>query len=91
MTNSRGTWVEVENHPDPEERAYAARGNQKVPYVLNVSGFLLEDAEVGSPARIRTMIGREMDGTLKTVNPSYTHSFGTVVPELLDIGLGEDV
>jgi hypothetical protein len=88
-----GTWVEVEKIIlTPEERAPTLpEETKKVPYVLNVSGFLLEDAEVGSPARIRTMIGRELDGTLKTVNPSYTHSFGTVVPELLDIGLGEDV
>jgi 2-amino-4-ketopentanoate thiolase alpha subunit len=52
---------------------------------------LLEDSELGSPARIRTLIGRELDGILKTVNPSYAHSFGQVVPELLTIGLEEVV
>jgi hypothetical protein len=41
---------------------------------------------VGQPARIRTLIGREQSGTLLVVNPSYTHTFGETVPELLTIG-----
>jgi hypothetical protein len=87
-----GTWVEIEKILlTPEQRAPTLPEDTKqVPYVLNVNGFLLEDAELGSPARIRTLIGRELEGTLKTVNPSYSHSFGEVVPELLKIGLGEE-
>jgi hypothetical protein len=87
-----GTWVEIEKILlNPEERAPTLPEDTKqVPYVLNVSGFLLEDSEIGSAARIRTLIGRELDGTLKTVNPSYVHTFGKVVPELLNIGLEED-
>ena len=87
-----GTWVEIEKIIlTPEQRAPTLpEDTKKVPYVLNVSGFLLADAEVGSPARIRTLIGRELEGTLKTVNPSYAHTFGKVVPELLTIGLEED-
>jgi len=46
----------------------------------------VEDAELGAVVRIRTIIGRELQGILKTVNPGYSHSFGTVVPELLTIG-----
>jgi 2-amino-4-ketopentanoate thiolase alpha subunit len=88
-----GTWVEIEKTLlTPEQRAPTLPEDTKqVPYVLNVNGFLLEDAELGSPARIRTLIGRELDGTLKTVNPSYLHTFGEVVPELLTIGLEEEV
>lgn len=88
-----GTWVEIEKVLlNPGERAPTLpEDTKKVPYVLNVSGFLLEEAEIGSPARIRTLIGRELEGTLKTVNPSYAHTFGKVVPELLNIGLEEDV
>jgi hypothetical protein len=59
---------------------------RRVPYMLRVSGFLIEPAEPGGPARVRTIIGRELSGTLKTVNPSYSHSFGNTVPELLTIG-----
>jgi hypothetical protein len=57
-----------------------------VPYILRVSGFLIEETELGQEARIRTIIGRELGGILKTVNPSYSHSFGTTIPELLTIG-----
>jgi hypothetical protein len=88
-----GTWVEIEKIIlTPEQRAPTLpEDTKKVPYMLNASGFLIADAEVGSPARIRTLIGRELEGTLKTVNPSYAHTFGKVVPELLTIGLEEDV
>lgn len=83
-----GTWVEIEQIVlKPEERAPTLpEDTKKVPYVLRVSGFLLEEAELEQAARIRTRIGRELAGILKTVNPSYSHSFGTVVPELLTIG-----
>jgi 2-amino-4-ketopentanoate thiolase alpha subunit len=87
-----GTWVEIEKILlTPEQRAPTLpEDTKKVPYVLHASGFLLEDAELGAPVRIRTLIGRELEGTLKTINPSYDHTFGKVVPELLTIGLGED-
>jgi len=41
---------------------------------------------MGQEATIRTIIGREFTGTLITVNPSYSHSFGQTIPELLTIG-----
>jgi len=41
--------------------------------------------------RIKTLIGRELEGKLTSVNPSYAHSFGKIVPELLSIGLEEDL
>ena len=87
-----GTWVEIEQIIlTPEERALSLPEETKqVPYMLNVSGFLLDDGVMGATVRIRTLIGREMEGTLKQVNPSYRHSFGEVVPELLRIGLEED-
>ena len=83
-----GAWVEIEQVIlTPEQRAPTLPEDTKqVPYVLRVSGFLVEPAELGAQARIRTIIGRELSGVLKTVNPSYSHSFGTVVPELLTIG-----
>ena len=83
-----GTWVEVGRTVLPaEERAPGLPADTAaVPLVLRVSGFLLEPAVVGQPARIRTLIGREQSGTLLVVNPSYTHTFGETVPELLTIG-----
>jgi hypothetical protein len=92
-TVSQGTWVEIEQVVlNPDERAPTLpEDTRQVPYVLRVSGFLLEGAGLGEPARVRTLIGRELSGTLTTVNPSYSHSFGETVAELLDIGLDREV
>lgn len=89
----QNTWVEIEQIVlRPEERAAnLPEDTRQTPYVLRVSGFLQHEAEVGQTVTIRTMIGRELNGTLKTVLPSYTHSFGTVVPELLTIGTEADL
>ncbi|HQJ11683.1 MAG TPA: 2-amino-4-oxopentanoate thiolase subunit OrtA [Anaerolineae bacterium] len=89
---SKGTWVEIEQIVlKPEERAPSLPPEtQAVPYVMRVSGFLLEDADLGQEVRIRTLIGRELRGTLRVINPSYTHSFGETVPELLTIGIGDE-
>ena len=84
----KGTWVEIEQVVlKPEERASnLPEDTKKVPYILHVSGFLTKDGEMGLPVTIRTIIGRELGGILKVANPSYTHSFGTTIPELLTIG-----
>lgn len=84
----KGTWVEIEQVVlKPEQRAPTLpEDTRQAPYLMRVSGFLSEAAEIGQEASIRTIIGRELRGTLKTVNPSYNHSFGTVIPELLTIG-----
>ena len=67
----QGTWVEIEQLVlRPEERAPSLPlETREVPYILRVSGFLCEDAEIGQKACIRTIIGRELTGTLRTVNP----------------------
>ena len=84
----KGTWVEIERVLlRPEQRAAnLPEDTAKTPYVLRLSGFLQEDAELGQQVRIRSLIGREHQGVLRLVNPSYTHSFGNTVPELLKIG-----
>lgn len=91
-TVSAGTWVQIEHRVlEPAERApNLPEDTRQLPYVLRVSGFLLEDAAIGSEARVRTLIGRELQGSLTTVNPSYEHSFGETVPELLVIGLDRE-
>jgi 2-amino-4-ketopentanoate thiolase alpha subunit len=83
-----GTWVELERIVlEVGERAPGLPADTAaVPLVMRVSGFLLEPAEIGGPARVRTLIGREQGGRLRTVNPSYSHSFGDTVTELLTIG-----
>ncbi len=85
-----GTWVEIEAVLlTPEERApNLPPDTAQVPYILKLSGFLTEDAAMGKEVAIRTLIGREHRGVLKVANPSYAHSFGATVPELLTIGMG---
>lgn len=83
-----GTWVEIRSIvlKQEERAANLPEDTKKTPLVMLVSGFLIDDAEIGAEAAVRTIIGRELSGTLKTINPCYTHSFGLTVPELLTIG-----
>lgn len=87
-----GTWVEVQRTLlEPEQRSSALPEETRTcPYVLRMSGFLTAEAEIGDQVTITSMIGREHEGTLVTVNPSYAHTFGETVPELLHIGLSDD-
>ena len=91
MSVARGTWVEIESIVlKPEERAPGLpEDTAATPYVLRLSGFLEEEAEVGDEVAVKSLIGRTHRGVLRAVNPSYEHSFGTTVPELLAIGLRE--
>ncbi len=89
MSVARGTWVEIESIVlKPEERAPGLpEDTAATPYVLRLSGFLEKEAEVGSDVTVKSLIGRTHRGVLRAVNPSYDHSFGATVPELLVIGL----
>jgi hypothetical protein len=84
----KGTWVEIEQVVlTPAERATTLpEDTKKVPYLMRVSGFLENDAEIGDEVTIHTIIGRLLAGKLVTINPSYSHTFGKTVPELLTIG-----
>lgn len=88
---NKGTWVEIERVLlKPEERSpNLPEDTRKCPYVLRVSGFLQDDAELGDNVKILSIIGHEHRGVLRVVSPSYSHSFGAIVPELLTIGLQE--
>ena len=55
----------------------------KVPLAQWVKGHLLEDAEIGGQAQARTRTGRLVEGILQEVNPSYSHNFGSFIPELM--------
>ena len=57
------------------------------PYGARVKGFLEEAAAVGSPAAVRTLAGRRVEGTLVRLDPAPDHSFGEPVRELFDIGV----
>lgn len=91
MRVAKGSWVEIESIVlKPEERASGLpEDTAATPYVLRLSGFLEEDAEVGEEVPVKSLIGRTHRGVLRAVNPGYDHGFGATVPELLHIGLRE--
>ncbi len=87
----KGTWVEVERTMLGGGRRVAGRledPTQVAAYSVRVSGFLLEDAELGQQVRIRTITGKLHVGKLRIQSPSYGHSFAHTVPELVKIGRG---
>jgi len=82
----KGTWVEVERTLVSADRRLPVRtlDPAKLPsYMVRVSGFLLEDADLGQQVRIRTITGKVHIGKLRIQSPSYGHSFGHTVPELM--------
>jgi len=60
---------------------------KKVPLETWVKGFLNQDAELGDDAQITTITGRVVSGKLVEVNPTYSHSYGNHIPEVLQIGI----
>ncbi len=88
-----GSWVEIEKVlMTPEQRApQVPDDTRSTPYIMKVSGFLCADAAIGDEVKIKTLIDREICGTLKVIHPHYEHSFGETVEELLKIGIGGKV
>ncbi|MGA2079003.1 MAG: 2-amino-4-oxopentanoate thiolase subunit OrtA [Holophaga sp.] len=85
----KGTWVEVERMLFSTDGQAPNRplDPAKVPsYLVRVSGFLLEDADLGQQVRIRTIMGKIYVGKLRIQSPSYGHSFAHTVPELMHTG-----
>jgi hypothetical protein len=89
---AQGSWVEIEQVVlTPEQRVQSLpQETRSVPYLLRVSGFLQQDAELGQVVQVKTIIGRTLSGKLKTVNPGYSHSFGETIAELLPIGTDQE-
>jgi hypothetical protein len=85
LAAKRGDWVEVTREVlAPGERApNLPEDTAEVPYTLRVRGVALADAEEGAAVRVRTAAGREVEGRLVAVNPSFDHDFGDCVPELV--------
>ncbi len=72
----------------PDQRPDSLPESTKsVPYECWIKGFLLNsEAQIGQEVQVETLIGREISGTLVSVNPAYDHSFGRPQTELLSIG-----
>lgn len=83
----KNSWVQIKKTIlQPNERAsHLPEETKKVPLEMWVKGTLLEDAELNSEVKIKTITGRIESGVLICVNPSYMHTYGEFVPEILEI------
>lgn len=83
-----GSWVQIHRVvlPPGERAPQVPEETQRVPLELLAKGFLLGEARMGDEVTIRTIIDRELTGTLVAVNPCYDHDFGAPVPEFLTVG-----
>lgn len=84
----KNTWVRIkkiilEAH---ERTGNIPEDTKKVPLEMWTKGYLLNDANTGDIVKIKTLTGRIEEGKLIEVNPSYMHTYGKFVPEVLDIG-----
>ena len=84
----KGTWVQIHRIVlrEGQRAPQVPVETQQVPLEMRVKGFLTEPATLGEEVEIVTPSGRRLGGVLTDVNPGYTHSFGSPIPELLRIG-----
>lgn len=81
------SWVQIRTTIlEPNERAsHLPEETKKVPLQMWVKGWLQHDATLGSIVDVKTITGRIESGVLVAVNPSYMHTYGSFVPEILEI------
>ena len=83
----KGDWVLIHKIVlSPEERApQVPDDTKKVPLEMWIKGRLQSDAQIGDTVTVITRSQREASGKLIEVNPTYAHSFGNFIPELLEV------
>ena len=78
--------LHIELLPAGERAAGVPEDTAALPLEMWVKGELLaESAHTGEVVRVRTAIGREVEGTLTNCDPGYQHDFGSYVPELAQV------
>ena len=90
MKAVKGQWVNIHKIIlTADERAPQIPEDTKgVPMEMWVKGFLVNDeAIIGDEVNILTITNRKETGKLIDINPTYRHSFGEYVPELLQVGI----
>ncbi|GAU76925.1 2-amino-4-oxopentanoate thiolase subunit OrtA [Fusibacter sp. 3D3] len=89
MQIKKGDWVKVHRIIlTCEQRApQVPEDTKKVPLEMWVKGFAQSDSELGEEVTVKTITGRLETGKIVEVNPTYSHSFGNFIPELLQIGI----
>jgi 2-amino-4-ketopentanoate thiolase alpha subunit len=75
----RGQWARIHRvELAPSERASdIPEDTAAVPFETWINGWLVDEASLGEPVRLRTPAGRVVEGVLVEVAPGYTHSFGS--------------
>ncbi len=88
MKAIKGDWVKIYSVVlTPDQRApQVPEDTKKVPLETWVKGYILDDANLGDIVKVKTYTGRTEEGKLVEIKPSYDHSFGNFIPELLEIG-----
>lgn len=89
MQVKKGDWVKIHRIIlTSEQRApQVPDDTKKVPLEMWVKGFAQSEGMIGDVISVRTITGRLEEGKIVELNPTYTHSFGNFVPELLQIGI----
>lgn len=88
MTFQKGDWVKIHRIIlQGEDRApQVPEDTKKVPLEMWVKGYAEASGQVGDTLEVKTLTGRLECGKVIEVNPTYTHSFGEFIPEILKIG-----
>ncbi|MFP4478943.1 MAG: 2-amino-4-oxopentanoate thiolase subunit OrtA [Candidatus Izemoplasmatales bacterium] len=83
----KNTWVQIKKTIlEPKERTgNIPEETKKVPLLMWVKGYLLDDGHIGDQVKIKTLTGRFESGELLEANPAYMHTYGQFVPEILTI------
>lgn len=83
----KNTWVQIKKVIlKPEERTgNIPEETRLVPLEMWVKGHLLNDANINDEVQIKTLTGRLESGQLRQENPSYMHTYGAFIPEILTI------
>lgn len=86
---TKGTWVRVHKIlVNPEDRSpNLPEDTKKVPVELWTKGYLQKDSEIGEEVQIKTITNRIEKGELIEANPSYSHNYGSHIPEIMEIGI----
>ncbi|MCD5416293.1 2-amino-4-ketopentanoate thiolase [Candidatus Bipolaricaulota bacterium] len=85
---SIGDWVQIERIilRVGERAPQVPEDTQATPLISRVKGFALQEGAIGEEMVVETVIGRRASGRLVAIEPSYSHDFGGMIPELLPVG-----
>lgn len=89
MDAKKGDWVRVHQVilRAGERAGHLPEETKNVPLEMWDKGFLIDEgANLGDRVLVTTIIGREIEGTLVAVTPSFDINYGEMVTETLYIG-----